>query len=104
MCCAHQATMCQRRFAALLQGPPNVDAIAALVELGARPAAAAEHTGLEPPLHVAARCGRVDALTRLLRAGVDINCRAKVRSFPNPSECRLQRNINACVGGACAAA
>ena len=54
---------------AVLRGPANVDAIATLVELGARSthaSSSSEHRPSESPLHIAARSCRSDILTRLL--------------------------------------
>jgi hypothetical protein len=65
--------------AAALQGPANVDAICALVEAGAGAAALAEHEALETPLHIAARCGRADALQRLLACRMPATARTKAR-------------------------
>lgn len=61
------------------QGPANVDAICALVEAGAGAAALAEHEALETPLHIAARCGRADALQRLLACRMPATARTKAR-------------------------
>lgn len=60
------------------QGPPNIDAIACLVVLGARLSTLEQHGSLEPPLHIAARSGRLDMVQTLLRCGVDVRSRAKV--------------------------
>jgi hypothetical protein len=62
------------------QGPANVDAICALVEAGAGAAALAEHEALETPLHIAARCGRADALQRLLACRMPATARTKARA------------------------
>ena len=61
------------------QGPPNIDAIVTLVQLGARLSSLGGHASLEPVLHIAARSGRADMVQALLRCGIDVQCRAKVR-------------------------
>lgn len=68
------------------QGPANVDAIGVLVELGASVAALAEHEALETPLHIAARCGRVDAVQLLLKCRMPVDARTKARARPHPHE------------------
>ncbi|KAK9826780.1 hypothetical protein WJX81_008505 [Elliptochloris bilobata] len=67
---------------ATFKGPANMDAIGALVELGASAAPLTEHEALETPLHIAARCGRVDALRRLLACGMPVTARTKDGSSP----------------------
>ncbi len=61
------------------QGPANVDAIGLLVELGAKVDAVIEAKSLETPLHIAARAGRLDVVAKLLRCGVPVTARTKVR-------------------------
>lgn len=65
----------------LLQGPANVDAVAALIELGANFNTVLANSTLESPLHIAARSGRLDILERLLKCKVPIDVRAKVGLF-----------------------
>jgi hypothetical protein len=71
-------------FGARAQGPTNVDAIGALVRLGARAAAVAEHAALESPLHIAARAGRPDVVQALLGCGLPVLARTKARPNPVP--------------------
>jgi hypothetical protein len=56
-----------------------VDAIGVMVELGASVGAVTEHPTLETPLHIAARCGRLDVLEKLLKCRLDVLARTKVR-------------------------
>ena len=62
-----------------------MDAIGLLVELGAKVSAVSEHSTLETPLHIAARCGRLDVLEKLLKCGLNVLARTKVmhRLYPH---------------------
>jgi len=79
------------------QGPANVDAICALVEAGAGAAALAEHEALETPLHIAARCGRADALQRLLACRMPATARTKARPRSGCPTGRGARGRGACL-------
>lgn len=67
---------------AALQGPANVDAIAALTELGAQIGPVLEDSVLETPLHIAARCGRLDIIEKLIKCKVPVNLRTKASFLP----------------------
>lgn len=62
-----------------MQGPTNIDVVALLVELGARVEAGAVGTGVETPLHLAARSGRLDIVNRLVACQLPLAVRTKVR-------------------------
>ena len=48
------------------------------MELGSKVEAVLENAALETPLHIAARCGRLDVIEKLLRCRVPVNVKAKV--------------------------
>ena len=65
-----------------VQGPANVDAIGLLIEKGSKVSAVLEYPALETPLHIAARCGRLDIIHTLLRCNVPVDVTAKVCPQP----------------------
>ena len=73
-----------------MQGPTNIDVVALLVELGARVETSAVGTGVETPLHLAARSGRLDIVNRLVACQLPVAVRTKVRITSNdgvPATC-----------------
>jgi hypothetical protein len=66
------------------QGPANVDAIGLLIEKGSKVGSVLENPALETPLHIAARCGRLDIIQSLLRCKVPVNVKAKGPPPPPP--------------------
>ena len=61
-----------------VQGPTNIDVVGLLVELGASVDPSAVGTGVETPLHLAARSGRLDMVHRLLTCRLPVGVRTKV--------------------------
>ncbi len=59
------------------QGIANVEAIGTLVRLGAKVEPVLSFKNVESPLHVAARCGRVDVVEDLVKAGVPVTVKTK---------------------------
>lgn len=60
------------------QGPANVGAIGALVDMGANLSAVLGGPSLETPLHIAARAGRTDIVAKLIARHVTLLSRTKV--------------------------
>ena len=64
--CCPCRNFCHPCHCCALQGPANLESICMLVELGADVEATLAARSLETPLHIAARSGRGDILSRLL--------------------------------------